>query len=138
LRIREARALDADALADLLEGEAVTSLAGRISAMRKAGEPPLVADEGGALLGLVAFHAVPLVQEEAPLGRITFLQVVEAARRRGIGRALVEEASARLADLGCTRVEAMAEIELAAAPDFFRRLGWARNAYRYAVEVAPG
>jgi predicted N-acetyltransferase YhbS len=110
-------------------------VAARISNLRKAGEPPLVAEEGGALLGLVAFHAVPLVQGDAPLGRLTFLLVAEDARRRGLGRALVEEAAARLADLGCTRVEALAEIELAAAPDFFRRLGWARNAYRYAVAL---
>jgi hypothetical protein len=48
----------------------------------------------------------------------------------------VEEAAARLADRGCARIEALAEIELAAAPDFFRRLGWIRNAYRYSTEFA--
>ena len=137
LRIREARPGDADALAALLGDTDATGLAARISALRKSGAPPLVADQGGIVLGLVAFHAVPLVQEEAPLGRLTFLLVAEQARRRGLGRALVEEAAARLADLGCTRLEALAEIELAAAPDFFRRLGWGRNAYRYAVEL-PG
>jgi hypothetical protein len=48
----------------------------------------------------------------------------------------VEEAEARLADLGCARVEALAEIELGAAPDFFRRLGWERAAYRYARNLS--
>ena len=135
LKIREARPADAEALAALLREADFKALAARISASRKAGEPPLVADEGGALLGLVAFHAIPLVQGKAPLGRLTFLLVAAHARRRGLGRALVEEASARLADAGCTRVEALAEIELAAAPDFFRRLEWARNAYRYSAEL---
>ncbi|HEY0150322.1 MAG TPA: GNAT family N-acetyltransferase [Allosphingosinicella sp.] len=135
LKIREARPADAEALAALIGSDDAKALAARISAMRKAGEPPLVADEGGALLGLCSFHAVPLVQEDAPLGRITFLHVDSSARRRGLGRALVEEAAARLADLGCTRVEALAEIELAAAPDFYRRLGWTRNAYRYATDT---
>jgi predicted N-acetyltransferase YhbS len=121
-----------------LIGEAdAKALAARIAVLRKSGEPPLVADEGGALLGLVGFHAVPLVQEEAPLGRLTFLLVAPEARRRGIGQALVEEAAARLADAGCGRVEALAEIELGAAPDFFRRLGWTRNAYRYRKEMPP-
>jgi len=135
LKIREARPADAEALAALLGNDDAKGLADRISRLRKAGEPPLVAEEGGALLGLVAFHAVPLVQEEAPLGRLTLLLVAPHARRRGLGRALVEEAAARLADLGCTRAEAMAGIELAAAPDFFRRLGWSRDFYRYATEL---
>ena len=135
LKIREARPADAGALAELLGDTDAKALATRISALRKAGEPPLVADEGGALLGLVAFHSIPLVQQQAPLGRLTLLLVAPHARRRGLGRALVEEAAARLADQGCTRVEALAEIELAAAPDFFRRLGWTRNAYRYAADL---
>jgi ribosomal protein S18 acetylase RimI-like enzyme len=135
LKIREARPADAEALAALLGTEDAKALAARISVARKAGEPPLVADEGGALLGLCAFHALPLVHEAVPLGRLTFLLVAPDARRRGLGRALAEEAIARLADLGCVRVEALAEIELAAAPDFFRRLGWTRNAYRYTADV---
>ena len=138
LKIREARPADDEALAALIGDADAKALAARISALRKAGEPPLVADEGGALLGICAFHAVPLVQEEAPLGRLTFLLVAPEARRRGLGRALAEEAAARLADAGCVRVEALAEIELAAAPDFFRRLGWARNAYRYSADLPSG
>ena len=79
---------------------------------------------------------MPLVHEAAPLYRLTFLLVAPAAHIRGLCCALLQDAAARLADLGCTRVEALAEIELAAAPDFFRRLGWTRNAYRYATELA--
>lgn len=137
LRIREARPADAEGVTALL-GAAADGLAARIAAARKAGEPPLVADEGGSLLGIVAFHALPLLQEEAPLGRLTLLLVAPDARRRGVGRALVEEAEARLADRGCARIEALAEIELAAAPDFFRRLGWTRSAYRYARPLGGG
>jgi GNAT superfamily N-acetyltransferase len=130
LKIREARAADAEGIATLAGGTP-KAIAARIAASRKAGEPALVAEEGGAILGALAFHAMPLLHEDAPLGRITLLQVAKPARRRGIGRALVEEAEARLADAGCRRVEALAEIELAAAPDFFRRVGWKRTFYRY-------
>ncbi|TFI59143.1 GNAT family N-acetyltransferase [Sphingomonas parva] len=128
LKIREARPADAAGLAALVGEDGV---AGRLAALRKAGEPPLVADEGGVIVGCAAFHVVPLLQHAAPLGRITFLMVAPAARRRGIGRALVEEAEARLIETGCGRLEAPAEIELGAAPDFFRRLGWSRSAYLY-------
>ena len=135
LRIRDARPADSEKIAALLGAEG-QGAGPRIAALRKAGTPPLVADEGGAIVGIAAFHPIPLLQEDEPLGRITFLLVAPSARRRGIGRALVEEAEAKLADLGCARVEALAQIELAAAPDFFRRLGWRRSAYRY--ERAPG
>jgi len=138
LRFREARTGDAEALAGLLSEPDTKALAARVTALRKAGEPPLVAEQGGDVLGVVAWHAMPLLQGEAPLGHITLLFVAPATRRRGIGRALLEDAAARLGDRGCTRVEAFAEIELAAAPDFFRRLGWKRNAYRYMQELSAG
>jgi N-acetylglutamate synthase-like GNAT family acetyltransferase len=136
LKIREARPAEAEGLAALIDGANAKGLAARLSRLRKAGEPPLVADEGGKIVGAAVFHATPLLQEEAPLGRISFLVVAPSHRRRGIGRALVEEAEARLADAGCARVEALAEIELGAAPDFFRRLGWERAAYRYARNLS--
>ena len=131
LKIREARPGDAKGLAALIGAEALGT---RLAALRKAGEPPLVAEEAGTILGCATFHRIPLLQEAAPLGRISLLLVAPEARRRGIGRALVEEVEARLAEAGCRRIEAMAEIELAAAPDFFRRLGWSRAAYRYVRE----
>jgi N-acetylglutamate synthase-like GNAT family acetyltransferase len=136
LRIREARPADAERVATLL-GIETKDVAARISALRKAGEPPLVAEEEDRILGCIAWHALPLLQDKAPLGRITLLLVAPDVRRRGIGRALVEEAQARLADAGCLSIEAPAEIELAAAPDFFRRLGWTRSAYLYASKLAP-
>jgi N-acetylglutamate synthase-like GNAT family acetyltransferase len=136
LKIREARPADAEGLAALMDGADAKGLAARLSSLRRAGEPPLVADEGGKIIGAAAFHAIPLLQEEAPLGRISFLVVAPSHRRRGIGRALVEEAEARLVDLACARIEALAEIELGAAPDFFRRLGWERAAYRYARNLS--
>ena len=134
LEIREARAADAEGIAALLATD-TPALAARLAAHRQAGEPALVADEGGEILGCAAWHALPMLQEKAPLGRITLLLVAPEVRRRGIGRSLVEEVEARLAEAGCSRIEALAEIDLAAAPDFFRRLGWARSCYRYARDL---
>jgi N-acetylglutamate synthase-like GNAT family acetyltransferase len=135
VKIRQAGRADAAGLSTLLKDAPAKGLAARIAALGVAGTPPLVAEEDGTLFGVCAFHALPRLDDDAPLGRITLLLVVPEARRRGHGRALAEAAAARLADLGCTRIEAMAEIELGAAPDFFRRLGWSRSAYRYTREV---
>ncbi|QAY75691.1 GNAT family N-acetyltransferase [Sphingosinicella sp. BN140058] len=133
LKVRDARPADAAGIADLLgAGTTKEAVARRIAALRKAGQAPIVAEEDRDILACLTWHAVPLLQDDAPLGRISLLIVAQRMRRRGIGRTLVEEALARLADAGCTRVEAMAEIELGAAPDFFRRIGWTRAAYLYA------
>ena len=135
LKIREGRPADAEGIARLVGADEPSDVRSRLVALRNAGEPPLVAEEGGEILGCLAFHLMPLLHQTAPLGRITLLIVAEEARRRGIGRALVEEAEARLSESGCTRFEALAEIELAAAPDFYRRLGWTRSFYRYSRDL---
>jgi ribosomal protein S18 acetylase RimI-like enzyme len=128
LVIRDARPADAAPLAALL-GTDQAALAKRLAALRKAGEAPLVAEEGG-IFACAAFHVVPRLQD-APLGRITLLFVAEQARRRGIGRALLEAVEAILAERGCAAAAASADIEIGAAPAFFRRLGYARAGYRF-------
>ena len=100
----------------------------------RAREAPLVADEGD-VVGCVAFHLIPKLQPGGPVGRITLLVVAKDVRRRGIGTELIAAAEARLAERGCTRVEAMSDIELSNAHAFFRRRGYERTSYRYAREI---
>jgi PhnO protein len=75
---------------------------------RFAGDPAsrlqvAVAEDGGELVGLVATHLVPRLNRERWICRVTELVVDPAARRSGVGRALIaaaeEEARSRGANL---------------------------------------
>jgi ribosomal protein S18 acetylase RimI-like enzyme len=140
LVVREAKAGDADAVAALLaEAGARTSATEVAAALRelvRAGEAPFVAEER-SVVGCAAYHSMPSLQHGA-IGRITLLIVLSDARRRGVGTALLEAAQARLADRGCSIVEAVSDIDLANAHGFFRRHGYERTSYRFARSAVAG
>ena len=134
LRIREAAPRDSDALAELISSlgydGAPAEVRRRLAAMRKAGEPPLVADREG-LVGLLTWHVTPVIHRPGPVGRITLLVVTESERGNGIGTALVEEVEARLADLGCVLIEVTSNVKRMRAHSFYERLGFERTSYRF-------
>jgi hypothetical protein len=102
LRIREADSADAEAIAALIDGADGDIVADRIALLARAGEPPLVARRGEALLGCAAWHVEPSLHRASPLGRIT---LIAALRRSGAGKALTEAAEARLRARGCEAIE---------------------------------
>lgn len=57
-------------------------------------------------------------------GWLSYLAVDTAARRLGVGRALVAEAERRLADMGCPKVQLLVRPENAAARGFYDALGY--------------
>ncbi|HEY0413507.1 MAG TPA: GNAT family N-acetyltransferase [Allosphingosinicella sp.] len=135
LAVREAMPRDAAAIAALV-GElgfpaSAKEIAARLAPLRKAGEPPLVAEEGG-VVGCLAWHVTPALHRPHPVGRITMLVVADGHRRRGIGTALVAAAEERLRAKGCGLVEATSNIELGGAHEFYRRRGYERTSYRFA------
>jgi len=67
--------------------------------LRLPGAECLVAEEGGEILGFV------LTDRDGPAGHIITLDVSPGARRRGMGRALLEAAQASLARHGVREVE---------------------------------
>jgi GNAT superfamily N-acetyltransferase len=135
LQVREAKPGDAAAIAALLDALGFPAAKGdivrRLTALRKAGEPPLVAVEGD-VLGVLSWHVTPVLHRPAPVGRVTMMVVAERARGRGVGAALLEAAEARLADEGCGLVEVTSNIELGGAHAFYRRHGFERTSYRFA------
>jgi predicted N-acetyltransferase YhbS len=134
LRIREADAVDSEAISALLPAEfAATAeeVADRLPRLVRAGEPPLVAKLGEEVVGVLTWHVMAVLHRPAPVGRITFLQVAEARQRGGIGRALVEAAEERMAKRGCGLVEVTSNVKLAPAHKFYARLGYEKTSHRF-------
>ena len=135
LVIRDARPKDSVAIAGLITalgyetGEA--DVRKRLAAMKKAGDPALVA-ERGALLGCLTLHITPVLHRPRPVGRITLLVVAEKSRGQGIGAALVAEAETRLAAKGAGMVEVTSNVKRLRAHAFYDRLGYERTSYRFA------
>jgi GNAT superfamily N-acetyltransferase len=138
LLIREARPSDSEALAALLAElgfpAAAADVAERLPRMQAAGEVPLVAEADG-LLGCIGWHVMHVIHRPVPVGRITILIVTPQSRGRGIGKALVEAAEARLEQLGCGILEVTSNAALAGAHLFYERLGYERTSHRFAKEV---
>jgi ribosomal protein S18 acetylase RimI-like enzyme len=138
LAVRPARPADSDAIAGLVTAlgfeTASEDIARRLTALKKAGEPPLVAEQG-AVVGVLAWHVTPVLHRPRPVGRITMMAVADDERRRGVGRALVEAACAQLRAKGCGLVEVTSNFDLSGAHGFYRRLGFERTSYRFAKEL---
>jgi GNAT superfamily N-acetyltransferase len=95
----------------------------------------LVAVDGDRVVGLAAFHVIPHVELDQPTGRLTSLVVAEDARRRGIGRALVERVAEQARAAGCGRLELMSGDGRTEAHEFYRRLGFADFSRRFVREL---
>jgi N-acetylglutamate synthase-like GNAT family acetyltransferase len=98
-QIRDAIASDADCVAALLDslGYPATSRAAADHIERFSEHPDSrlqVADSAAGLLGLVATHFVPRMDDDQISCRITDLVVHPSARRAGIGAALLAAAEA--------------------------------------------
>lgn len=137
--VREGKPGDAGAIVELnaLLG-AATGAAGvrkRLRLLAAAGTPVLVATLGKDVVGLCGISEMIAVHRDAPVGRIHHIVVADAARGRGIGRMLVEQALARLAKRGCGLVEVTSNDRLAAAHAFWRHMGFERTSIRFAKEL---
>lgn len=139
LAVRSARPADAEAIARLATAlgyeSSADQIATRLAALKKGGEPVLVA-ERDEVIGVLAWHVTPVLHRPRPVGRITMMVVAEGERRGGVGRALVEAASARLSAKGCGLIEVTSNVALSGAHGFYRRLGFERTSYRFAKTLS--
>lgn len=138
LIIRAAKSADAAALAPLLHQLARVEIdelgiARNLEAVRKARGGMAVA-ELGELVGFCSWAVIATVQH-GPVGRLTLLLVDKDHRRRGIATALLDAATSALRKIGCSRLEAMSDIEIANAHGFFRTLKFEQTSYRFARDI---
>lgn len=101
----------------------------RLAELLGAPEPVLVA-ERGAVVGVLAWHAIPMLQHAA-VARITLLVVAEDERRQGTARALIDAALPAMAEGGCDRIELVSPIEIGGISGFLRRVGFEQTHYGY-------
>jgi N-acetylglutamate synthase-like GNAT family acetyltransferase len=138
LDIRLAKPGDAAGLAKLLRQLAHVDIdeygiARNLEAVRKV-KGGMVVAELGMLVGCCAWAYVPTIQHGV-IGRITMILVDEDHRRRGIATDLFKAAAGALSKAGCTRVEAMSDIEIRNAHGFFRTLQFEQTSYRFARDL---
>lgn len=94
--VRDARADDAARLAGLLTEEGypagTSDLETRLERFAAPGSHVVVAEAGGEVVGVIAFHIVPRFEYTGIFMRILALVVDAGVRERGIGRQLIGEA----------------------------------------------
>jgi N-acetylglutamate synthase-like GNAT family acetyltransferase len=134
--VREAIETDAPALAPLL-GELgypidADALAPRMRRMLARDDQKILIAEGDAgALGVLALHVFPVLAYDRDLAMIMALVVTAKARGLGVGRLLVDRASAIGKSLGASRLMVTTHVRRADAHAFYERLGFEFTGRRY-------
>jgi GNAT superfamily N-acetyltransferase len=136
LSIRPAAAADTQAVVALLGelGYVVHEPATlkRLTQLQSTGsDPVLIAWLDAAAVGLVALHVTAMLQRQRKVARVTALVVGEAARGRGVGRALLEQAVAMARESGCEMIELTSADGRRQAHAFYRACGFEATARRF-------
>jgi GNAT superfamily N-acetyltransferase len=87
--------------------------------------------EGERLLGVASLQIHPGLETDDLVGFITALVVSQAARRRGVGRALVDDVLAFARARGCVRVNVGSGLQRADAHAFYEGIGFTRSGIRF-------
>jgi ribosomal protein S18 acetylase RimI-like enzyme len=140
--IRFARPADADTISHLFgqlgHPAGPETVAARLERFAQLGEEAMVAEVGGAVVGVVALSVMPTLHRPTAVGRMSVLVVSEAVRGRGIGRALVAAAETRLRARGCALVEVTSNRTRVEAHRFYEGLGYERTSYRFFKALGTG
>jgi ribosomal protein S18 acetylase RimI-like enzyme len=94
-------------------------------------DPIILAVADGQVLGLLASHLCHMLQYEKPVMRITALVVDRQARRRGVGKLLMEHAEHLAVAAGCEIVELTSAMSRTAAHAFYHGIGYEANSLRF-------
>lgn len=80
---------------------------------------------GDAAAGFIIAQAVARRRSSSPLGYVITIDVLQAARRSGLGSILLAASEERLVRDGCQKVALEVAVNNAAALDFYQRHGYA-------------
>jgi len=94
-----------------------------------------VAIMGGCVCGMIGMLTCPSYEHNDPSGRILALVTLSAARRRGIGRALIATAEKDFAQRGIRRVALNTRLTREDAHKFYELLGYERNGWRFVKQL---
>ena len=94
-----------------------------------------VAVMDGCVCGMIGMLTCPSYEHNDPSGRILALVTLSAARRRGIGRALIATAEKDFAQRGIRRVALNTRLTREDAHKFYELLGYERNGWRFVKQL---
>jgi ribosomal protein S18 acetylase RimI-like enzyme len=128
IQLRRAAAGDAEAIATLFTDEGYpagpSDIVGRLERFGSDDAQVIVAEHDGALLGFIAFCALPRFEHDDWIVRIVALVVDAGARERGVGRTLMAEAERIGADRGAAFIELTAGHHRPEARHLYESLGY--------------
>jgi predicted N-acetyltransferase YhbS len=88
-----------------------------------------VAEDENRVIGVISFHAIPLLHAAGNLGRITALVVNTTHQRAGIGAKLVQAVEEFARDAGCVRMEVTSSEHRQGAHTFYKKAGYALSTH---------
>ena len=128
LTFRPATETDAETIAALFTEEGYpagpSDIVERLTRFSSDHSRVLVAEHEGALLGFIAFHAMPRFEHDDRILRILALVVDAGARERGVGRGLIAEAERIATELGAAFIEITAAHHRPEARHLYESLGY--------------
>jgi GNAT superfamily N-acetyltransferase len=136
IEIRPCTSDDAVAVSTLL-GElgytiSIRQATEQVAELSKTGaDPVFLAVADGQVLGLLAAHLCRILQCASLVLRVTALVVDRRARRRGVGKLLMEHAEQVGYAAGCEFVELTSAMDRGAAHAFYRSMGYEPNSLRF-------
>jgi len=104
----------------------------QVTELGKTGADPIfLALADGQILGLLALHLSRMLQYPSPIVRVTALVVDRRARRRGVGKLLMQHVERVGSAAGCEFVELTSAMDRAEAHAFYRNIGYEPNSLRF-------
>ena len=133
--LRPAEAGDAEAIANLFTDEGYpagpSDIVVRLERFVSPDARVVVAEHEGALLGFIAFHALPRFEHDDWIIRVLALVVDAGARERGVGRTLMAEAERVGVALGAAFIEVTAGHHRPEARHLYESIGYDASVTAY-------